>query len=370
MFRLELRDKDFAIEEILDGEYFDLKWTYSRIGGCGSFSFSLPRKIFEEKAITGDSNVRIYYRDQSTKSYTLWYQGLVENKIPDVSGNSESMDISGHGYVAQLSRIYLNNVSYSSQEISTIITDILDSYVTPNTNISYEAVDIGTTAFTPDAIDFNDTALSAIEKCADLAGGIEWGVDKDRNFFFKQKSTTVGFRHRFGKNIINFSEDLSFQDIVNRVIVQGAESGGTYYTNTYNDSLSQLKYNLRTKVIQNSSISTDSVAQQFATSYFAEYSEVVRKATCDLTDYEALVEATVPVPLMIIFGKENTYGTKKFKTGLYSGLVQRQVERVNYSISNKGSLNISIDLGQLRPSIAEEIAQLKYNLEQQRSAAL
>ncbi len=367
-FRLEIRDRNFVTKDILEDEALDLNWAYSRIGGCGEFSFRLPRKRFGERAITGEYNVRIYNR--SSTGYNLWYQGLVENKIPNVRGNTEDIEISGHGYVAQLSRIYINNVTYTSTEVSVIVKSILDNYVTPYTNISYSVSDLVATSFTIDSIQFNDTVLDAIQKLADIVGTREWGVDANRNFFFKARSSTI-LRFLSGINITNFQDNQDFTQIVNQIYIQGAQAGGTYYTaGPYNDLSSQSKYNLRTEIIQNSSVSTSSVALQLATAELADKSEVSKRASCDLINFNAQLESTIPVPLFTEVSRNILYGQKKYGTFLYSGLVTRVVNRINYSLTNNNSLNISLDLGQLRPSLAEDIKQLEYQLSQATSAAL
>lgn len=369
MFRVELRDRSFDVLEILDREYMDLYWAYSRVGGCGEFNFSLPRKLYEEGAISGDFNVRLYYRNPDTKNFDLWYQGFIQNKVLNVDGSRETVEISGHGYQAQLSRIYLSR-TYNSTEVSAIVTNILDNYVTPNTDVSYNAVDIETTPFTPTTLKFEGTVLDALQKCADIVGSREWGVDKDRNFFFKARSESVELYYKVGNNIINFSDDVDFENIANRLNIQGAEAGGTYYSATYDELTSQLKYNLRTKVIQNSSINTDDVAAQYATAVFAEFATPTRRANGTLVDFNARIEATNPIPLASIRGKDATYGTKKFGTGLYSGQVSRQINRISYNLSNNNALKVQIDFGHLRPTLAEQISQLEYELEQQRTSAL
>lgn len=368
--RLEIRDRNFNVIEILDDEYLNLNWSYSRIGGCGEFHFVLPRKVFEERAISGDFNVRIYYRDPILNSYVLWYQGLIENKTPSMRGNTETIDISGHGYQAQLRRIYLNNITYTSQEASVIVKNILDNYVTANTNITYSPSDLEATSFIFDTLNFNTDVLSALQTIADTVGEREWGVDLNRKFIFKARSATVGFRYTPGRNITNYSENQDFKEIINRVIVQGAQTGGTYYTATYNDTISQLKYGRRDKVIQNSSVTSAIVAAQLADATFAEFNDVIRKANFDLVGVEAQIEATTPVKLVNILQKQDKYGEKNFGEGLYSGLVNYVINRVNYSVSNNGSLKISIDLGKIRPAISEAISQLEYQIEQNRSAAL
>jgi hypothetical protein len=367
--RLEVRDRSFNMVEILDKEYLDLSWSYSRIGGCGEFSFTLPRKLFEERAISGDYNVRIYHWNEITKVFDLWYQGLIENKVPNVRGNSEDIQISGHGYQSQLSRIYVQT-TYTGQEASVIVKNLLDNYIVPSTNISYSVPDIQATSFTFDTLDFNTDALSAMQTIADTVGTREWGVDRNRNFFFKSRSSTVGFRYTFGRNITNYSENQDFKQVINRIIVQGAQVGGTYFTATYNDTNSQLKYGLRTAVKQNSSINSNTVASQLATATFAEFNDVIRKANFDLVGIEAQIESTTPIPLVNFLIKQDKYGEKKFGEGLYSGMVDHVINRINYTVTNNNSLKIGIDLGKIRPAISEEIAQVEYQLEQLRSAAL
>jgi len=370
-FRIELRERGtFDLLEILDREYVDLSWAYSRIGGCGEFEFLLPRKLFEEQSISGDFNIRIYYRNPATDSFDLWYQGLIENKVPNIAGNSENVAVSGHGYVVQLSRIYLDDVSYSSQEASVIVKDLLDNYITPNTDITYNAPDIEATTFTFDSLDFNTDALSALRTIADTVGTREWGVDQDRNFFFKERSSTVGRRYSLGNNITNFNENQDFKDIINRVIVQGKQTGGTYYKATYNDEVSQLKYGIRAEVIQNSAVSTADVSKQLADAIFAEKNDVIRKASCELVGLEAQIEATNPIDLMNVLGKEIKYGEKKYGTFLYSGNVDRVIDRINYMVTESGALRTYLDMGEQKPTISEAIQQLVFNLDQQRSAAL
>jgi hypothetical protein len=371
MHRIELRDKDFNLLEFLEKEAINLRFDYARIGGCGAFSFDLPRQYADEKYISGDHNIRIYIRNSDTKNYDLWYQGLIENKSPNISDRKEVLSISGYGYLAQLSRIYISE-TYTSQEISVIVKDILDTYVTPNTDITYDAGDIENTGFTADSLKFNTDVKRALETCANIVGSREWGVDKDRKFFFKAHSQVVGFREFVGGKIIKFSEDFSFKDIANRIVIQGGDVDGTPYTKTYNDALSQAKYNLRTKVIQNSSIVTDTVSSQFADAIFAEYSDVIKRAKCTKINITTPIESTIPIPLIQIMLSDTRYGEKKYGTFLYCGRVDRKIERVSYYFSKGNSeiINADLQLDYIRPSIAEAISQIEYQLEQQRSGAL
>ena len=368
--RVEISDKSFNLLEVLDNEIMGLSWEYNRIGGCGSFSFNLPREYCNERYISGDFNIKIKVRNESTGAYDLWFQGLVEDKVPNIRGDEETIAVNGHGYQSQLSRIYLNNVTYTGQEVSVIVKAILDTYVTPNTDITYDAGDIVATSFTPSSIKFNTDAMSAIQTLADIVGTREWGVDKDRKFFFKARSSTTSLRFPLGGKVTGFSSDDSFKDIINRVIIQGGDVAGTPYTATYDSTLSQLKYGRRDSVISNSSVTTADVAQQLANSVFAEKSDVVRRGRVELSDYETRVEATIPIPLFALVARRPFYGEKLYGTFLYSGEIAYQINRVNYRLSDEGSLTTQLDLGKPRPDISEAIGQITYELENLRSAAL
>jgi hypothetical protein len=370
-FRVEIRDTSFTTQYILDNEYYDLSWSYSAKGGCGEFSFYLPRKLFEERAISGEYNVRIYFRDPSTDSFVLRYQGLIENKLPSVQGLTEKIQITGHGYYTQLGRVYINNITYTSTEISAIVTNILDNYIVPNTNISYSASNIQNTGITLSSIQFNEYADTALQKLADIAGNVEYGVDMNRNFYFKTQSTSVGFNFPVGFKIQNYDENQDFKSIINRVYVQGAQAGGTYaFFGPYDHAGSQLKYNLRVKVQQNSSISDSTVASQYATSILNEFYDASIRAGFDLMNYSTQIEATTPIPLLNIFIKQDKYAEKRFGEGLYSGLVNFDINRINYNLSNNSGLKTSIDLGKPRPKISETFSAVLYELDQVRSATL
>lgn len=372
IYRVEIRDKSFNLLEILEDEILSLSWDYSRIGGCGSFRFTLPREYCDEKHISGDFNIRIYIRNSATKAYDLWYQGFVENKIPKVVGQKETVEVSGHGYFAQLDRYYVSG-SYASQEISVAVKSILDNYVTTPSDISYDAPDIVATTYSISStgLNFNTNARNALQTLADLAGTREWGVDKDRKFFFKARSSTAGFRFPLGgPQVRNFTSDQSFQTIVNRVIVQGAEVGGTPFTRTVNDASSQTKYGRRDKVYINSAVLNNDDADQLGNSILAEFSEVTRRSRCDLVNYETRVEATIPIPLFVLQQVGTTYGTKLYGTFLYAGHIQRQVNRIQYRIDKNNILIVSLTLGQLKPHISEEIKRIEHELEQLRSDSL
>lgn len=364
IYKILISDREFNPRAEIQDIVTNLSWEYNRIGGCGACSFDIPDRYAEDTVLGMGFNVKISRKNPTTGVYDLWYQGRIENKNYTVNGQSEDITVQVAGYQSALADVYVD-ANYSSQEVSVVVKSILDNYITPNTDITYSAGDITATSFTPDTLSFNSNGLECMTTLGSIVGSREWGVDKDRNFFFKARSADVGQRYWLGDKILKFTADISSRDIVNRVIVTGGLSGGSPYTATFNDTVSQLKWKRKDKVFQNSAITTSSVASQFADSIFAEFSEIVRRAKVDILD-EVLIENTIPIPLLRIIPRLVKYGQKKYGGFLYSGHVDYQVNRVQYKIDQKGNLTISMSIGQLRPTVAENISQLSYQIDQLR----
>lgn len=372
-FRIELRDRNFNILEVLDNQVDSLSFTYARLGGCGSFSFNLPRAYCDEKFISGGCNVRIYIWDDVTQFFDLWYQGYVQTKTPSIQGGQEMVNVAGQGYQGQLSNIQLNNITYVNQELSVIVADIVQNHIAPNTGIVYNPALIQPTAFVGSTINFSTDCGSALQTLEEIAGNFEYGVDVNRNFYFIPQSTISAIFFSLGANVQNFSEQQDFTKIINQVVFQGGTPDGATvpYTNTFDDTLSQLKYGIQSEIIQSSSITDDQVAQQYANSIFEDFDEVVRSATCDYCGRKERLEAVLPIPLTVIIADSAIlYGQQEYGTFLYSGLIPRQINQVTYNIDSQKGLSVNLQLGTLLPNNADFLNRLQYQVEQLRIANL
>jgi len=362
IYKVLVSDKAFVPVAEIQHKISGLSWEYTRIGGCGAFKFNVAQKFCREVDLGINFNIKIYVKDLTTNSYDLWYQGRIENKNHNIRNHDESISVSGLGYQSELSDIYVDR-DYTSDEVSVVVKSILDNDIVPNTNITYSGGDITATSFTPDSLEFNTKASNCMRTLSELIGSREWGVDKDRKFFFKERSDAVGFIYPFGKKILSFSGDNTSKEIVNRAIVIGGDVSGSPYTKTVNDLNSQLKFNRRDATIQNSAIVTDAVADQFATALFSEFGDVVRRARVTVLDTQRF-EVTTPMGTLQIRPRLFTYNERQYRKFLYSGLISYQINRIRYKINPQGVLQCDLSLGQLRPDIAETIGQLEYKIDQ------
>ena len=367
-FRLELSDRSFSRLEFLDNEYSDLDWEFNQIGGCGSLGFRLPRQFCQELNIAANFNIKLHRRAKVGTGWNLWWQGLVENKSPHIESKKEFVNISCQGYSTQLNRIHVDR-NYGSQELSITLKHILDNDIVPNTNITYDAGDIQATSFTANSLEFNINAKEAVQTIADLSG-YEWGVNKDRKFYFKAKSSTVSHRFVLGGKVVKFFTDDVAQDIVNRVIIKGGNVAGSPFTATYNDTQSQLKWGRYDKFVSNSAIVTAEVAQQYANAIFNEKSTIVRRGSMQVVDLDDRIEETLPIPLMEMVSRGVAYGERKYGTFLYSGRINYFINKASYKYGNDGVLTTNLSIGVPTPSIGETIAQIEHKLRQEQSAGL
>lgn len=361
-YKIVISDRAFNVIEEIQDIALNISWSYNRIGGCGSFSFDVPIRFCEETFLGGNFNVKIYRKDPADLEYDLWYQGRIEDKSYAVKGVEEVITVSGNGYQSQLKDIYISK-TYSATEASAIITNLLDTYIVPLTDIEYDAGDIVATSFTFDSLEVNKDAMDAVSTVANVVGSREWGVDKDRKLFFKARSSSVGFRFPIDAKVLRWSNDTSSKEIINRVFIIGGDVAGVPFTREVNNSASQRKWGRRDKVVQNSSIVSNDVADQFGAAIFADQSDITRRASLELLD-EQLIETTIPIPLTQVIAKSITWGTRKWGTFLYSGRISYQVNRVSYKIDSIGNMIISLELGRLRPNIAEDLSQLEYRIDQ------
>ena len=362
-YKIVISDREFNVIDEIQDIASNIQWSYNRIGGCGAFSFSVPIRFCEETFLGGNFNVKIYVKDTSANSYVLWYQGRIEDKSHDVGGVDETIRISGNGYQSQLKDIYVDR-DYTSTEASAIVTDIMDNDVVPNTDITYNySGNIEVTSFTFDSLEINKDAQDAISTIAGVVGSREWGVDANRRLYFRQRSSSVGFRFPIDDKVLRWNNDTSSQEIVNRVIIIGGDVAGSPFTRVVNDTSSQLKWKRRDKVVNNSSIVTNAVADQYGAAIFADYNDITRRARLDILDTQQ-IETTIPIPLVQVVAKARTWGTLKWGTFLYSGRVSYQVNRINYKIDKVSNMTIGLELGRLRPNVAEDLSQLEYRIDQ------
>jgi len=352
---------------VLSKVFKSLSWNWNRIGGCGDCSVIVSADNTVLDGITADSELKIMLNDNDDTGLKTVYRGFLVSHKP-VRNLSDTIELTLSGYVSQLRRVRIKH-TYAGMEVSAIVKDILDNYVLPITDILYDVADIENTNYVVDTITFDEMADSAIKTLADIAGMREWGVDVNKKFFFKARSSEILHYLRYKEVVVKYDTLNDWDNITNRIYLKGADA----FEKEANNSESQSLYGIREKILQVSSLSTNSVANRYCTMYFADNAKVTRRVTIKLERNKTFFENTVPLGKICVIDNSITrakkYGEASAIYGAfkYGGLPSFQIDSIKYTLDNEGT-TVNISAGQARPDLAESIKRLEFELEQLRNA--
>lgn len=325
----------------------ELSWEYNRIGGYGACNMivALPYTAIDQIA-TG-MEVQIDAVPENGLKYETWYRGEIAIREQILAG-VDIVNIQVEGYVMQLNRVRLDNIVYGSTDTGSIVADIIDTYVIPDTDIQRtQALSlIEATAFTVDTITFNGTAMEAIRTLAELTGNAEWGVDADREIFFKVRGETVTRAYSVN-DFKSLSESEDFSNIKNQYKLFGSGD----YVRERGDATSQTTYDKRNAILQQRAIGSDDVADQYIDGYLTETKDPLKTFVGSLGNVRKQIEGTVPLGLLKIMNLEAS-----FKSNTY------QLERITYAMGAGDGMDVSMIGGKLREDITETLAYFDYRL--------
>ena len=370
-YRINLNDRNFDLVKVLTKVAKKVSWQYDLKGGCGQCTIDLAMDPDDmEEIISADYDVQIFMEDAFSGT-NLVYRGYVETEKP-VEGETKSVQLQVFGYSGQLRRVRVAK-TYEGMEISTIIKDILDTYVLSDTGIIYDDADIETTSFSVDKVVFDCMADAAIKTLAGLDGRMEWGVDRDRKFFFKVRSSEIRHILRYKIDVDRDDTINDYGSIINRLYIKGGKNeDGVQFEDTINNSESQALYRLRSRIESNSAILTSSVSQRYGAMILAAEAQIQRRGTIKLTKSKRFFEETVPVgrtclvgeaiPSVKFYGDDDAiYGSFK-----YGGLASYEIGKIMYEVGDEG-MSVNINVGQARPDVAEYIKRLEFEISQIRN---
>jgi hypothetical protein len=168
------------------GEFIGCEFTLDESGGT---SFILVFADFAD--IEKRDIIKILLFGQTDYFFT----GVVR-EIPIDGSTKSEFNYTGFGLGDYLIRKNTESQSYAAQTINTIVNDLLDNVIVPNTPITKNAAKIDALTTVVTAIDFKYISCqNAMKQLKDIAqsDGNEYivGVDQTGEFFFKQRSTST-----------------------------------------------------------------------------------------------------------------------------------------------------------------------------------
>ena len=356
--RIEIRDNNGVLKTYVDNIVTAASWEWNRIGGCGVANITIRDSYDAVSSAFGeDYEARIYLPD-SNNIPILWYSGYIDRISPRVEGGQESVGISLLGYVNYIKRAIVKDKNYYGMELSLIAKDIIDTYVVPVSAITSTAADYSDINFTADDLYFNESAYACLAKLAAISGKVEWGVRADKSFFFKLRNDGITRYFHIKENFSSFSPMRDYGQIITGIYLEGGEGYKAKFQVTN-------KVSTREEIVNNSSIITQSVGQQFARSYLKEKGAINRSYSGTIPNFTGQVEGTIPIGKAAINMRIGI--TDKYDSGIlynsgkkYDGGTESfQIERVVYTLKDYG-IAAQLSFGSVAQNISDELGRLEY----------
>jgi len=172
------------------------------------------------------------YADQDATPTTLLFTGIVERVQFIGERNNQTVEIIGRDYSARLQDVTVEPTVYTNSEVSTIVQNIMDNFVTDVTTTN---VDVTTT--TLERISFNHLSVfDALIQLAKLSGFVFY-VDEDKDLHFERVGKTSSGLTLNNTNILNTTFNQTRERMANSVWVYGdRQLTGTIEDNRLNGS--------------------------------------------------------------------------------------------------------------------------------------
>jgi len=383
-YNVEHRDKNGVLIQYLTPWVETLEWEWNRIGGCGNCRISLAVPYRDVDFSAGDD---IQIRSEGTYESKLVYRGYIVTVQPNLTASKQNISLTINGYSELLKSVVVQAAGiekiYTTKKVYEVVNDIINTFVVVNTDIT-NGVNY-TDTFTIDAIEFKSSAYDALTTLSNLLGDVEWGVDENLKFYWRQESSTLSHKFNVGYDIESFQRTKDFSQLMNKVYFEGGMVAGSPYVTTATASGSIASYYLSESILVNSAITTGTVADAYLTSLLNQYSSPIYKMTFKIPNTTLRFEDTVPMGKISIYDSEydTSYATRG-TWGLLSvggsgwlwgttknggsggiwtggaGLFQQQIEKISYSLSETpGRFNLSISTGGSTNKFATQVKQLE-----------
>jgi hypothetical protein len=297
--------------------------------GCGTFKFKLSQDL--NVALTYNYRVDVHLFGDDDP----WYSGYII-KMPQAGTTEIVQEYSGYGFYNQLDDVMVNR-TYTSKQISWIVRDLISTLIEPQTDIVYDVAKIAPTSYVVQDIKWDRvSAKEVFKQLAELALGYEWGVDEERDFFFRQKETTIADVARMwaGKHLTKFVPEANVEKIKNKIHIYSGQvevGNETGYVLTVEDATSQAAYGVKESKETLPSVLSDDDAEQWGNYKLSELKDPVQSAKIEgIEVFQTKIEARGKAKITSADGL-NSY--------------ELPIEKVKYKISSKGIV-VDVELGE------------------------
>lgn len=363
-FNIEVRDKDGYLRQyVTPWADESISWIWNRLGGCGQCSLKL-NMTYRKMTFRALDDIQIRIKSGSTSK--LVYRGWVADFKPTLN-IPQYISVNVRGYFELLNFYIVQNAyvkkTYSNKSVSEIVSDILDTFIVPNTPITKGTIE--PSLFSVDTIDFKVKVSEAIRTLADLEGKVEYGVNENLQFFWYKQGETLRRKFFVGVDVEKFQSQIDYNKLMNRIYFEGGDVGGSPYTLMVEAQDSQNRYFLSEGIVTNTSITTASVAAQYLSAKLQSNARLKIIMQAQIKNTDLRLEDSLPIGRVGIYDKDYDQGLYKWgKTAsggdnlvwgkringgsdkAWGGLFKDQIDKIKYTLSNTESrFNIEITTG-------------------------
>jgi hypothetical protein len=383
-YNIEWRNKSGELQGYLTPYVSSVFWTWNQKGGCGQAQviINMPYRKFEFRAM---DDIQIRVADLDNGGTKLAYRGWVMAVTPRLK-TPQQIVLHVRGYFDLLRFIVVQDsgaeMTYSGYYIHEIVENIANTFISEKSVITVGTIDEST--FSADQLDFHTSVQDSLRTLADLQGNIEYGVDENREFFWREKDDTVRKKYIVGADIEVLSRKVDYSRLVNEIYFEGGKVAGTPFRTSAANTDSQYAYFVAEDIVVNSSITTTSVAAQYLSALLADKATPKYLMRVKIPNTSFRFEDTVPMGKVSIY--DNEYDADSVTAGLWGttanggsnwkwgrtdnggrgaiwggggGGYQDYVESIRYQPSgDAGKFDIEISLGGTRDETAAKLKQL------------
>lgn len=381
-YNIELRDRNGNLKRYLTPFVVaPVSWEWLRIGGCGRCTLTIKGKGYRFIDFEPMDDIQIRIKDLVNGGTKLVYRGYVA-KVSPVLQIDQTITLECRGYYDLLKKIIVADTgggkkTYTGMELSEIVDDIIDTYVTPNTDISKGTIDTSGYAGV-DTIDFFASVDEALHILAECLGNVEFGVDENRSFFWRTESESIRRRFFVGVDVTEFERSLDFDDLLNKVQFTGGED--LYRTRSASDS--QSIYFLSEEILNYGSVSSDVVADLIMSAALKERSNPKPKIRVKVPNTVLRLEDIIPLGKVEVY--DDPYEQEEYVWGeagdggsdltwgeaadggsdtRWGGVFSAQVEYIRYELSDSdGRYNLEILLGDIMLEASAKLRRFERNI--------
>lgn len=242
-----IKVKEFS-SEMQDTPVLEIQFTLEQTG-CADFAIAFGSY---QDFIVYNMRVDIHLLGDANP----WFSGFI-TKRPKLGTSAETYEYDGSGFYDKLNDVIINR-SYENTELSAMVKAIAKQDLAAKTKVLYNGSKIYTTAYTASKMQFKyQAAIDAIGDLADMAANYNYGVDAQRELFFRPISSDVLYTFVQDYHFQNFEPEDNVKNLANHIYVKASSAYVTALSEAADSSSTSLKVKSAIRILAGDILTLD-----------------------------------------------------------------------------------------------------------------